>query len=69
MKTSWKLVLVTAILVLTAWLSGDRPVQASVSCESLADKPCWHFGLRTSCTWANGSSGFCLCDGPTWDCA
>lgn len=70
MKTSWKLALVTVIFVLAAWLSGNRPAQALPGqvCDNYADKGPCHFGFRFSCTWANGAQGFCVCDGPTWDC-
>jgi len=69
MKASWKLVLVTVLLVLAAWLSGERPAQATLVCDNYADKPCPHFGFRFGCTWANGAHGACVCDGPNWDCA
>jgi hypothetical protein len=69
MKKSWKLVLLTAVLVLAAWLSGERPLQATLVCDNYDGKACPHFGFRFGCTWANGSSGACVCDGPLWDCA
>ena len=68
MKKSWKLVLVTAVLVLAAWLSGERPLHATLICDNYDGKSCPHIGFRFGCTWANGSRGACVCDGVFWDC-
>jgi hypothetical protein len=68
MKKTWKLALLATALVTTAWLSGDRPLGATLLCDSYDGQRCSHIGFRFGCTWANGSSGACVCDGVFWEC-
>jgi hypothetical protein len=69
MKTSLRLTLLLGLLLLIGWIATDKPAMAVPVCDSLAGRSC-QGSLTVSCTWLDGSPGFCTCDTEIhhWDC-